>query len=40
MDLNLRLDYVLAEGWLASYIAGLRDGRAIAARCTACGAVS
>ena len=40
MDLNLRLDYVLGEGWLAPYIAGLRDGCAIAARCTACDAVS
>ncbi len=40
MDLNLRLDYVLAEGWLAPYVAGLRDGRAIAARCTACDVVS
>ncbi len=40
MKLTLTLEYDLAEGWLAPYIAGLRDGRAVAARCTACDAVS
>jgi uncharacterized protein len=40
MKLNLSLDYALAEGWLAPFVAGLRDGRAVAARCTACDAVS
>lgn len=40
MKLRLTLEYDLAEGWLAPYIAGLRDGRAVAACCMDCKAVS
>lgn len=40
MKLRLSLEYDLAEGWLSPYIAGLRDGRAVAACCVACEAVS
>lgn len=31
------LDYELAEGWLAPWVAGLRAGRATASACGACG---
>ena len=30
------LDYELAEGWLAPWIEGLRNGEAVASHCTAC----
>lgn len=37
MKLRLTLDYDLAEGWHAPWVAGLRDGRAIASACGTCG---
>jgi hypothetical protein len=40
MRLDLHLAYDLAEGWLAPYLEGLREGRAVASLCDACGAVS
>ena len=40
MKLSLTLDYDLAEGFLGPYLAGLRDGRAVAGLCHACGRVA
>jgi len=37
MKLRLDLDYDLAEGWLAPWVAGLRAGRAVASACGGCG---
>ena len=35
--LDLRLNYTLAEGWLAPWVDALREGRVLARRCSACG---
>ena len=40
MKLALCLDYDLGEGFLGPYLSGLRHGRAVAGRCTACGRVA
>jgi uncharacterized OB-fold protein len=40
MNLTLTFDYTLSPGWLAPYLDGLREGRAVAARCDGCGRVS
>ena len=40
MRLDLHLPYDLAPGWLAPHVDGLREGRAVASRCGACGLVS
>lgn len=36
MKLSMQLDYDLAEGWMAPWVAGLREGRAVASVCDAC----
>ncbi|WP_421855937.1 Zn-ribbon domain-containing OB-fold protein [Oricola sp.] len=38
MKLDFTLDYELGEGWLAPWVEGLREGRAIASYCKECGA--
>ena len=38
--LDLRLNYTLAEGWLAPWAGALREGRVLARRCSACGQAS
>ena len=40
MKLSVTLDYDLAEGHLGPYLAGLRNGRAVAGVCHACGRVA
>ncbi len=40
MKRAVTLDYDLAEGFLAPYLSGLRDGRAVAGACSACGRVA
>jgi hypothetical protein len=40
MRLDLHLAFDLAEGWLAPHVEGLREGRAVASTCEACGAAS
>ncbi|WP_171128495.1 MULTISPECIES: Zn-ribbon domain-containing OB-fold protein [unclassified Ruegeria] len=37
MKHQVSLDYSLAEGWLAPWIEGLRQGKAIASHCKTCG---
>lgn len=37
MKLALTLEYDLAEGFLGPYLSGLREGRAVAGACDACG---
>lgn len=37
MKLTQTLDYDLAEGWLAPWVAGVREGRAVASTCGTCG---
>ena len=39
-SLELRLNYALAEGWLAPWVDALREGRVLARRCSACGRAS
>ena len=39
-SLDLRLNYTLAEGWLAPWVDALREGRVLARRCSACGSTS
>lgn len=36
MKHRVTLDYTLGEGWLAPWVDGLREGRAVASRCTTC----
>lgn len=38
MKRHLELEYALGEGWLAPWLDGLRQGRAVASSCTTCGA--
>lgn len=40
MNFALTLEYSLAEGWLAPFVAGLRSGQAVAARCGDCSRIS
>ncbi|PSM17646.1 zinc ribbon domain-containing protein [Nitratireductor sp. StC3] len=40
MKYRLALDYTVPEGTLAPYFDALRQGRALAARCTSCGTTS
>jgi uncharacterized OB-fold protein len=40
MKRTLTLDYTLGEGFLVSYLDGLRSGTAVASRCPACGRVA
>lgn len=37
MKLGLTLAYDMAEGFLGPYLSGLREGRAVAGTCNACG---
>ena len=37
MKRRLDLDYTLGEGWLAPWLDGLRQGKAVASTCSACG---
>lgn len=37
---NLTLSYSLSAGWLAPWVDGLAEGRAMARKCVACGRVS
>lgn len=37
MKRDVALDYALGEGWLAPWLDGLREGRAVASTCSACG---
>lgn len=37
MKHRVTLDYSLAKGWLAPWVDGLREGRAVASQCSACG---
>lgn len=39
MKRRLALDYSLGEGWLAPWLEGLRQGKAVASTCSACGEV-
>lgn len=36
MKLTLTLDYTIGEGWLAPWVDGIRQGKAIASRCSRC----
>ena len=38
MKRRVELDYSLGEGWLAPWLEGLRQGKAVASTCGACGA--
>ena len=38
MKHQLSLEYDLSEGWLADWVEGLRNGEALASRCSACNA--
>ncbi len=37
MKRRVALDYTLGEGWLAPWRDGLREGKAVASACSACG---
>ena len=39
MKYQVSLEYSLAEGWLAPWIEGLRQGKVVASHCTTCGAM-
>ena len=38
MQRRLNLEYSLGEGWLAPWLDGLKEGKAVASTCAACGA--
>lgn len=40
IDMSLTLDYSLAPGWLAPWVQGVAEGKAIGRTCSACGRVS
>jgi hypothetical protein len=37
MKRQVSLDYMLGEGWLAPWLDGLREGKAVASTCSTCG---